>query len=271
MHTRFGPGADLPCTCELEVATAAHDLRNRLGIALCELRQLRLQMGGPGMADQLDAIERSLAQTTTLLEELLEQACRQTSLRPSVETRPVDLVEVVKAVASHSGRIELDTRAPQLTGTWNPNHLRHLVTSLLANALQYSRPDQPVVIQLDRAADDVLISVADRGIGIPAADLPCIFAPFFRGSNAEATGPGIGLGLTTARLLVERYGGTLEADSIEGVGTTLRARLPLASTDVTPPICGADPVRRPTPRPARDCAGRVGPGHARGARAPSLG
>lgn len=271
MHTRFGPRADLACTCELEVATATHDLRNRLGIALCELRQLRLQVDGQGMGDQLDAIERSLAQATTQLEGLLEHACSQTSLRPSVETRTVDLVEVVKAVASHRGRIELDTRVPRLIGTWDPHHLQHLVTSLLANALQYSRPDRPVVIQLDRAGEDALISVADRGIGISAADLPRIFEPFFRGPNAEAMAPGLGLGLTTARLLVERYGGTLDAHSVENVGTTLRARLPLASTDVTPPICCKDPVGRPTPRPARDCAGLVGPVHARGARAPSRG
>src|SRR6267143_1931101 len=238
MHTQFGPRNDLACTCELELATAAHDLRNRLGIALCELRQLRLQIGGRDVCDQLDAVERLLAQTTPLLEGLLEHACSQSSLRPSVDTRTVDLVEVVRAVASrNSPRLELDARVPHLTGTWNPNHLQHLVTSLLANAFQYSRPDCPVVIQLDRAGEDALISVADRGIGIPAADLPLIFEPFFRGRHAEAMVPGLGLGLTTARLLVERYSGSLHADSVESVGTTLRARLPLVSTDVTPPMC----------------------------------
>jgi two-component system OmpR family sensor kinase len=214
MYATFGASDDLACTCELEVATAAHDLRNRLGIALCELRQLRLHVGGRDVSDQLDVVERLIEQTTTLLEGLLERACSQSNLRASVDTRTVDLVEVVRAVASHHGRLEVDVREPRLTGTWDPYHVQHLVTGLLANAFQYNRPDSPVVIELDRAGEDALISVADRGIGVPAADLPRIFEPFFRGRNAEAMAPGLGLGLTTARLLVERYGGSLEADSV---------------------------------------------------------
>ncbi len=141
----------------------------------------------------------------------------------------------------------------------------------MANALQYSRPDRAVVIELDRAGEDALINVVDRGMGIPAADLPRIFEPFFRARNAERVAPGLGLGLTTARLLVERYCGSLDVDSVEGVGTTLRVRLPLVVTEVTPSICCADPVPWPTPRPERDCADLDDPAHARDVRAPSLG
>jgi signal transduction histidine kinase len=271
MHTRFGASTDLACTCDLEVATAAHDLRNRLGIALCELRQLRLQMGGPGVSDQLDSVERVLAQTTTQLEGLLEQACSQTSLRASVDARTVDLVEVVRSIVAQHGRIELDARVPRLLGTWDRHHVQHLVTSLLANALQYSLSDRAVVIKLDRAGEDALISVTDRGIGIPAAELPRIFEPFFRARNAEAIAPGLGLGLTTARLLVERYCGSLNAASVEGAGTTLRVRLPLVVTEVTPSICCEDPVPWPMPRPGHDCADRDDPAHALDARAPWLG
>lgn len=268
MQTWLGP---LTCTCELEIATAAHDLRNRIGIAQCELRLLRLQIGGRGESDQIEVAERLLAQATTLLEGLLAHACTQTSLRASIDTRTVDLVEVVRAVGSYPGRLEVDARVPHLRGNWDPDHMQHLIASLLTNAFQYNRSGRPVVITLDCAGADALISVADRGIGIPAADLPRILEPFFRGRDAERMAPGLGLGLSTAHLLVERYGGSLEADSVQGEGTTLRARLPLVSTDVTPSICRADPVRWPTPRPVRDCAGLDDPARARRERAPSLG
>jgi signal transduction histidine kinase len=265
VQTPFEPSDDFACTCELELATAAHDLRNRLGIALCELRQLRLRIDGPGVCEQLDQVERLLAQSTTLLEALLEHACSQTGLGAGVETPTVDLVEVVRALVSERGRLELSARVPQLMGAWDPHHAQHLVKSLLTNALQYSDPARSVIIELDRADGAALISVADRGIGIPDADLARILEPFFRGRNAEAVGPGLGLGLSTARLLVERYGGSLDADSVEGVGTTVRVRLPLVSTEVT----WSNPVGRPTPRPGHDYADLDGPAHARGARAPS--
>jgi hypothetical protein len=198
MHTRFGPRDDLACTCELEVATAAHDLRNRLGSALCELRQLRLQVGRQAVRHQLDANW------------------------------------------THGFRVSWACGKPTTCSTSSPAcwPMRSSTAALTVQWLSNST----------RAGEDALISVADRGIGIPAADPPRIFEPFFRGRNAEAIAPGLGLGLTTAQLLVERYGGSLDAVSVERVGTTLRARLPLAWSDVTPSRCCADHVRRPTPR-----------------------
>jgi two-component system, OmpR family, sensor kinase len=74
-----------------------------------------------------------------------------------------------------------------------------------------------------------VVEVVDRGVGISAADMPRVFAPFFRGdrSRTRATG-GVGLGLALARRVVEAHGGSIEVESEIGAGTRFRVTLPVA-------------------------------------------
>jgi two-component system phosphate regulon sensor histidine kinase PhoR len=71
------------------------------------------------------------------------------------------------------------------------------------------------------------VQVQDHGIGIPAEDLPLIFEQFYRASNVERQIRGLGLGLASARRIVEQHGGTLTVVSAEGIGSTFTVRLPL--------------------------------------------
>ena len=71
------------------------------------------------------------------------------------------------------------------------------------------------------------LRVRDTGIGIPAAELEAVFEPFTRGSNVESV-IGTGVGLAAARHTVEQHGGTIGIESMEGAGTTVTVRLPLA-------------------------------------------
>ena len=89
-------------------------------------------------------------------------------------------------------------------------------------------------------ADGVTVCVRDRGVGIPAADVPRVFDRFYRGSGAkEATYPGLGLGLYISAEIVRRHGGRVWAESAEGEGSTFCFRLPL----VPPAPDGDDPRR----------------------------
>jgi signal transduction histidine kinase len=73
------------------------------------------------------------------------------------------------------------------------------------------------------------MDVADTGIGIPHDALPHLFKEFYRASNAKAVEEsGTGLGLSIVKLLLERYGGSVSVQSLEGVGTTFSATFPSA-------------------------------------------
>jgi signal transduction histidine kinase len=77
----------------------------------------------------------------------------------------------------------------------------------------------------------VEIKVADRGPGIPKAELPDIFKPFFRGAAAQAGQiRGSGLGLSLVREIVEAHGGTVSAESQYGHGAVFVVRLPAVQT-----------------------------------------
>ena len=115
---------------------------------------------------------------------------------------------------------------PPLTGV--REKLLRVFVNLLANAAE-ARPEgnaDPVAVTVRaRAVDGVIVvDVIDNGTGIDAATMPHIFDPFFTTRSDESAA---GLGLSTARDIVEQHAGTIEADSIHGHGTTVRVRLPL--------------------------------------------
>jgi signal transduction histidine kinase len=73
------------------------------------------------------------------------------------------------------------------------------------------------------------VSIADTGIGIPAASLPYVFDKFYRVKSAATQDiPGTGLGLAITRSIIEAHGGRIWADSVEGQGTTFSFTLPPA-------------------------------------------
>jgi signal transduction histidine kinase len=221
----------------LEIAAAAHDLRNRVGIAGCEIHLLRQRITQKAetafTSEYLASVERTLHAASDQLEGLLELIRARASLQPGPETPRLDLVEfVTRLVAqrrSTHGPHDLVflTATPEITGAWDERRLCQAVTSLLRNALDYSLGRAHVVVTLQREGNLAVLRIADRGIGIPASDLPHVFQPFYRARNAESVCAGLGLGLATARLIVEQYGGTIEAESIEGHGATFTLRLPL--------------------------------------------
>ena len=107
-------------------------------------------------------------------------------------------------------------------------HLANIICNLLENAIKYSR--EAVTIRIDyRMCEDgkVQISVADNGIGIAKADQRYVFDKFYRSESAKDQAiPGIGLGLSYVKLLVEAHGGTITFESIEGKGTTFTILIP---------------------------------------------
>lgn len=107
-------------------------------------------------------------------------------------------------------------------------HLANIVCNLLENAVKYSV--EAVTIRIDyRMCEDGLlqITVADNGFGIVKADQRYVFDKFYRSETVKDKSiPGIGLGLSYVKLLVEAHGGTITFESTEGQGTTFTIIIP---------------------------------------------
>lgn len=126
-------------------------------------------------------------------------------------------------------RIDQSLHDPEIGFTADPVRTAQAVLRLLVNACRYSTSTTPVRIrsriELADDADHLVLTIADRGIGISRAHLQRAFEPFWRGPQTDST-PGQGMGLPVARRLIESQGGWIELRSALGVGTEGEIWLP---------------------------------------------
>ena len=192
----------------------------------------------PQQLDMLRVVTRNVQRLQALIEDLLtlsqveSQAFRSTfdvldlnhlatdaahDLRPTAQVRGVTLREVVPSYP--------------MVMRGDASQLSRALLNLLSNAVKFSPDGGEVTLEVRRDGPDAVLEVADRGIGIPAADLTNLATRFFRASKAvDAEITGTGLGLRIVSTIVENHGGWLEVDSVEGEGTTVRMVLPLAAS-----------------------------------------
>jgi K+-sensing histidine kinase KdpD len=109
----------------------------------------------------------------------------------------------------------------------DPHWIKQVFRNVLDNAIKYSPQGGLVVIRGEKRPGDVVINIADQGIGISPENLIPLFEKYFRvKSSKDVHVPGMGLGLPIARTIIEAHGGRIWAESKEGQGTTLSFSLP---------------------------------------------
>ena len=129
--------------------------------------------------------------------------------------------------------VEIDYSAPALVGMFDFVESLRILVNLLDNALLYSPENSSVDLSATRADDMLLITVADRGPGVPEADAERIFEPFYRHAATASVAHGTGLGLAISRSLADVQGGRLTYSNRAGGGSTFTLRLP-AATELGP-------------------------------------
>jgi signal transduction histidine kinase len=160
--------------------------------------------------------------------------------RRAYHLRPVEVAEIVDDALQDS-RWLLQEKGIELEREVEPDlpavladaaALRRAVQNLVENAVKHGGAGGWIGVRARRAASgQVEITVADRGPGIAAEDLPHLFEPFFRGRNAAVGNiPGSGLGLSLVRHIAESHGGRIAVDTVVGQGSAFTLRLPAAST-----------------------------------------
>lgn len=135
-------------------------------------------------------------------------------------------IQYIQLIDHDNHPLYLETLAPVLEIMGDPQHLRSLLTNLLTNAVIYSPHSRPVVLSLVGNASSVCIRVKDEGIGILPEEIGRVTEPFFRGTNFDER-PGLGLGMTNAKHIIDLHHGTLQVESYPNLGTTVEVCLPL--------------------------------------------
>jgi signal transduction histidine kinase len=177
-------------------------------------------------AERLDNITRSLL----LLAQTGFDGKKQKFERVRADQLLWDVKEMIDKINPRNKvhiNLSLMPEAPEkLKIMGNPNLLRLAISNLVNNACKYS-DNQPVTMAIGTSDDRVIIIVSDIGIGIPEADIPHIFDPFFRASNTNPY-EGYGIGLPLTRNIVRMHKGEMEVASQLGKGTTVQVSFPVA-------------------------------------------
>ncbi|WP_445680942.1 7TM diverse intracellular signaling domain-containing protein [Radicibacter daui] len=209
----------------------SHEYRTPLAILSSNLDTLMLQPVHEEDKATAERMKRALRRLVDIFETGLRQIGADTpATQPRLEVLrlPALLADLVRqALDSQPGRtIEARLELPQdepMRG--DAALLKVALANLLANACKYSTPDKPVLLHAYEEDATIVISVSDKGIGIPARELPHVSEKYFRASNSR-TVPGTGLGLTIVDRVARLHEGHLHLDSVEGEGTTARLFLP---------------------------------------------
>lgn len=217
------------------LAAVAHDLGNPLNALVTATAVLDPSRPRPSedVVSRLVAlVRRQVRVLARMVHDLLDTA-RIENGQLALKLGRSDVREVVRetvelfADASPIHRLEPTLSHEPLPVLCDPGRIVQVLGNLVSNAIKYSPHGGPVQVAAYREGRSAVVSVADQGIGISAADLPTVFEPFRRTGASRELVPGVGLGLAVSRRIVERHGGRLEVHSELGAGSTFLAYLPL--------------------------------------------
>jgi two-component system CheB/CheR fusion protein len=240
------------------LAMLAHELRNPLA-GVRNATELLARASGPGIIAQArEIIERQTGNMVRMIDDLLDVS-RITQRKIQLRVEDLDLAELLRrCVESTAHEWQAGDRSLTVTlpdkPVWvrgDPLRLEQVVANLLNNAAKFTRPGGRIWLSLetDRAAGhgpSAVIRVRDNGVGIEPELLPRIFDVFVQAEESVGrTSPGIGLGLTLAKRLVELHDGAIEAFSGgAAMGSEFVVRLPAREADAKPNAPAPAPTAR---------------------------
>jgi len=213
------------------IANASHELKTPLTALSGYLEMLEDEEDERVRSEFLKDMRSQTDRLQSLARTLLDLS-RLDANATTFRTEEVDLEDLLHALRrdfGYTGRpmsVHADEDVPPVVT--DPTQLHRMLAILLDNALKYSREDTPIDINLSRGDGHAVISVTDRGCGIPEGEIPHIFDRFYR-AQGSSRADGTGLGLALAREITDHLGGKIRVQSHPGTGSTFSVALPLTA------------------------------------------
>ncbi len=222
------------------LSIAAHELRTPITslqlAAQFALRRVSTGATGSQIARPLQTIDLQSAKLSRLVSQLLDNV-RLDAGRLTIKRELVDLGDLVQGVAEEvramNERADIHVDATHVTAAVDPLRIEQVVRNLIDNAVKFSPNGGRIEVSLVAADDRVRIAVRDHGVGVAPEDRSTLFQRYQHAHGKDRSG-GLGLGLFVSREIVERHGGTIEAEHPSDGGTRMVVALPQRAAQPTP-------------------------------------
>ena len=227
------------------VAGVSHELRTP--VAVIKSAAENLSQGIVGNSERVKRYGLMIEGESRRLGEMIERVLQYAGIESGlgygakVPLAPAEIIQsaidsALPLLGPETVNVERQIAEPLPLVIGDAAALRSAVQNLVANAVKYGGPDRWVGIRVEHARGhrrpEVRITVSDHGGGIPAADLPHIFDPFYRGADAMARQVhGNGLGLSLVKRIVTAHGGQVSVSTRAGAGSSFTITLPAADAD----------------------------------------
>lgn len=223
------------------LSMASHEFKTPLSTVLSSAELIELYDAAeqqPKRERHIHRIRDAVNQLTEVLNDFLSiSQLEQGQITPN--NRLIDLRALIStSVESSEGQMKpgqqavLELTNEPLRIVSDPKMLRHILVNIISNAAKYSPEGEKIVIHAGLGNNQCLISITDRGIGIPETDHQHLFDRFFRAGNVENV-KGTGLGLNIVRHYTNLLNGTVTFTSQLGKGSTFTITLPLTQDEST--------------------------------------
>lgn len=215
------------------ISHISHDFRTPLTLINTNTYLLRKTNDEARKRELARKIEQQVDYVNRVVNEMLEVVTLEEQV--DFNLTPIDIAEILNNVSLFVAGLADDKDIEFLFD--EPTHFYHYadarwleraVRELLLNAVQFTNPGGQISLTLSLAEHELVIRIQDTGIGIPPAEQEKIFQHLYRVDSAR-TMPGVGLGLTLAKLIVEAHSGTIRLESAPNVGSTFDIVLPRIS------------------------------------------
>jgi signal transduction histidine kinase len=228
------------------VAGVSHELRTPVAVVRSAAENLS---SGVVSGDRVKRYGQMIEAESRRLGDMVERVLQYAGIESGFNTAarvPLSPLEIIESAVESALPLvgpaevtvhrEIEPNLPVVVG--DATALRSAVQNLVANAVKYGGRDRWVGVRAqhvrERRRSEVRITVTDHGPGIPAADLPHIFEPFYRGTDAvERQIQGHGLGLSLVRRIVVAHGGKVSVSTRPGAGTSFTITLPATAADTS--------------------------------------
>jgi len=219
------------------LATVSHELKTPLTSISAFTDILKKNRSGnlrERELKQLDVIGRNVHRLNLLINDLLDltRIDAGTLTLESGDFRISDLLRDMSAMfepilSKRNQRLEVDDRSAGLWLTGDRNRMEQMVTNLVTNASKFSPEGTAISMKAKIKAEQLELTISDKGVGIPLESQAQIFEAFYRVDNEETRSvPGTGVGLYITASIVNLHGGKISVQSRPGKGTTIRVTLP---------------------------------------------